>query len=151
MRRFSADRPGQDTSRGAHGEEGRRGVRGVEVATAERYGRGGEAADIEPGDFILAHRHHLVARLISLAQRRRFKGPDAVFAHWSHTALLVEADGALVEAEVMGVRQDPISRYRVDEYHLVRLVTEFSSEVTSRAVPYAMAQLGPGLGFLDMF
>ncbi len=151
MRRFSAEPPGQDTSRRAHGEEARLGVLGVEVATAERYGPGEEAADIEPGDFILAHRHHLLARLISLAQRRRFKGPDAVFAHWSHTALLVEADGALVEAEVMGVRQDPISRYRVDEYHLVRLGTEFSSEGRSRAVAYAMAQVGQGFGFLDMF
>jgi len=121
------------------------------VATIERYGPGDEARDFEPGDFILAHRHHLLARLISLAQMRRFKGRDAVFAHWSHTALVVEGDGALVEAEVMGVRQNPISRYRADEYHLVRLGSELSSEGRSRAVRYARAQVGEGFGFLDMF
>src|SRR5258708_28913494 len=124
MRRFSAEPPGQDTSRRAHGEEARLGVLGVEVATAERYGPGEEAADIEPGDFILAHRHHLLARLISLAQRRRFKGPDSVFAHWSHTALFVEAGGALVEAEVMGVRQGPRSQTRLAEYPPARFGTE---------------------------
>src|SRR3981081_4601190 len=35
------------------------------VATAERYGPGEEAKDFEPGDFILAHRHHFLAGLIS--------------------------------------------------------------------------------------
>src|SRR5260370_14373826 len=134
MRILSAAPAGKDTSGRAHGEEARLGVLGVEVATAERYGPGEEAADIEPGDFILAHRHHLLARLISLAQTRRFKGPDAVFAHWSHTALLVEADCALVEAEVMGARPDPISTNRGDEDHLVRFGTELSFDATSPAL-----------------
>lgn len=104
-----------------------------------------------PGDFILAHRNHVIARLISLAQKRRFKGADAPFAHWSHTALVVETDGELVEAEITGVRQNPISKYRADEYHLVRLGPEFSAEGRSRAVAYAKAQVGQGFGFLDMF
>ena len=121
------------------------------MARVERYGPGQEAHDFVPGDFILAHRHHVIARLISLAQKRRFKGADAVFAHWSHSALVVENDGALVEAEVMGVRQNPISRYRADEYHLVRLGSEFSPEGRSRAVACAQQQVGQGFGFLDMF
>jgi uncharacterized protein YycO len=121
------------------------------MATAERYGPGEAATDFVPGDFILAHRNHFLAGLISLAQKRRFKGSDAIFAHWSHTALVVETDGALVEAEVMGVRQNPISRYRADEYHLVRLGSGFSSEGRSRAVAYAREQVGQGFGFLDMF
>ena len=104
-----------------------------------------------PGDFILAHRHNLIAGLISQAQKRRFKGPDSAYAHWSHSAMIVERDGALVEAEVMGVRQNPISRYRADEYHLVRLGTDFSSEARTRAVAYSRAQVGQGFGFLDMF
>lgn len=121
------------------------------MARAERYGPGEEAKDFMPGDFILAHRNHVIARLISLAQKRRFKGADAVFAHWSHTALVVGADGALVEAEVVGVRQNPISRYRADEYHLVRLGAEISAEGRARAVAYAKQQVGQGFGFLDMF
>jgi permuted papain-like amidase YaeF/Yiix C92 family enzyme len=121
------------------------------MAKVERYGPGEEAEDFVPGDFILAHRHHVIARLISLAQKRRFQGADAVFAHWSHSALVVEEDGALVEAEITGVRQNPVSRYRADEYHLVRLGSEFSAEARSRAVGYAKEQVGQGFGFLDMF
>jgi uncharacterized protein YycO len=121
------------------------------MARVERYGPGEEAKDYVPGDFILAHRHNLIAGLISQAQKRRFRGPDAVYAHWTHSAMIVEKDGALVEAEVTGVRQNPISRYHGDEYHLVRLGSEFSVEGRARAVAYSKAQIGEGFGFLDMF
>ncbi len=121
------------------------------MAIVERYGPGNEASGLVPGDFILAHRHNLIAGLISLAQKRRFNGPDAVYAHWSHSAMVVGTDGTLVEAEVMGVRLNPISRYRGNEYHLVRLGSEFSSEGRTRAVAYSKAQVGQGFGFLDMF
>ena len=123
----------------------------VTMATAERYGPGEEAKDFAPGDFILAHRHHLLGRLISQAQKRRFKGADAVYAHWSHSALIVEKDGTLVEAEISGVGRNPISRYRADEYHLVRLGSAFSSEGRASAVAFANTQVGQGFGFLDMF
>jgi len=120
------------------------------MAMVQRYGPGDEAKEFAPGDFILAHRHNLIAGLISQAQKRRFKGADSVYAHWSHSATIVEQDGALVEAEVTGVRQSPISRYRDDEYHLVRLGPEFSAEGRRQAVLYAKAQVGQGFGFLDM-
>lgn len=121
------------------------------MATAERYGPGEEAKEFVPGDFILAHRHHLIAGLISLAQKRRFNGADAVYAHWSHCALIVERDGTLVEAEMMGVQNSPISKYREDEYHLVRLGQEFTPEARARAVALASGQVGQGFGYLDMF
>ena len=121
------------------------------IATVERYGPGEEARDFVPGDFILTHRHHLLAGLISLAQKRRFKGADAVYAHWSHTALVVDKDGSLVEAEITGVRQDAISRYRDNEYHLVRLGPEFAAQDRRAAVTYSKDQVGQGFGFLDMF
>ena len=123
----------------------------VTMATAERYGPGEEAKDFAPGDFILAHRHHFLGRLISQAQKRRFKGADAVYAHWSHSALIVAKDGTLVEAEISGVKRNPISRYRADEYHLVRLGPAFSSEGRASAVAFANTQVGQGFGFLDMF
>jgi uncharacterized protein YycO len=123
----------------------------VTMATAERYGPGEEAKDFAPGDFILAHRHHFLGRLISQAQKRRFKGADAVYAHWSHSALIVEKDGMLVEAEISGVRRNPISRYRAHEYHLVRLGSAFSTEGRARAVAFANTQVGQGFGFLEMF
>ncbi|GAC1638310.1 MAG: hypothetical protein PVS3B2_02880 [Candidatus Dormibacteraceae bacterium] len=120
------------------------------MTTAERYGPGVEATDFVPGDFILAHRHNLIANLISVAEKRRFRGADAVYAHWSHAAMVVERDGSLVEAETMGVRVSPISRYRDDEYHLVRLGSEFTPDARARAVAFAKGQVGQGFGYLDM-
>jgi hypothetical protein len=121
------------------------------MAAVERYGPGEEAKDFTPGDFILAHRHNLIAGLISQAEKRRFGGADAVYAHWTHAALVVAQDGSLVEAETTGVKRSPISRYRDDEYHLVRLGAAFDSGSRARAVAYATSQVGKGFGFLDMF
>ena len=120
------------------------------MVSVERYGPGDEAKDFAPGDFILAHRHHFIAGLISLAQKRRFRGAEAVYAHWSHAALIVEKHGALVEAEMTGVKLSPISKYPDDEYHLVRLGPEFTSEARARAVAFAKGQVGRGFGYLDM-
>ena len=120
------------------------------MATIQRFGPGESATDFVPGDFILAHRQNILGGLISQAQKRRFRGPDAPFAHWTHAAHVVDRDGALVEAEATGVKRNPISRYRSDEYHLVRLGGEFTDEGRERAVRYATQQVGQAFGFLDM-
>jgi hypothetical protein len=120
------------------------------MASVERFGPGEGGTDFVPGDFILAHRHHLIAGLISQAQKRRFKGPDAAYAHWSHAAVIVGADGSLVEAETLGVIRSPISKYRDDEYHLVRLGQEFPPDGRSRAVAYAESQVGQAFGYLAL-
>jgi uncharacterized protein YycO len=120
------------------------------MANVERYGPGQEGGNLVPGDFILAHRHHPLAILISQAERRRFKGPDAPYAHWSHSALLVDAGGSLVEAEINGVKRNPLAKYRDDEYHLVRLGDQFRPEARQRAVAYALAQVGQPFGYLDL-
>jgi uncharacterized protein YycO len=92
-----------------------------------------------------------MAWLISLAQRFRFKGPDAVYAHWSHCALIVDEGGALVEAESAGVTRSPISRYTEDTIHLVRMGSDFSAERRKRAVEYSNAQVGQGFGYVAAF
>ena len=78
----------------------------IVMARAERFGPGEEARALSPGDFILAHRHHVIAGLISLAQKRRFRGRDSVYAHWSHAAI-VEAADSLIEAEIRRHRPQP--------------------------------------------
>lgn len=120
------------------------------MADVERYGPGEDATNFLPGDFILTHRHNFIAGLISQAERRRFNGPDAPFAHWSHSALIVDESGSLIEAEVMGVERNPISRYASDEYHLVRLGPDFPAGGRARAVAFATGQVGQAFGFLDM-
>jgi hypothetical protein len=117
----------------------------------ERYGPGEHATDVEPGDFILAHRNRLIGNLISLAERRRFRGPDASFAHWSHAAIAVDRAGRLVEDEMKGVVSSPLSKYRDREYHLVRLGVDFDAAGRERAVAYAKGQIGQAFGFLDLF
>jgi uncharacterized protein YycO len=120
------------------------------VAKAERYGPGEEAAQFDPGDFILTHRYRPIAGLIRIAQELRFHGPDGVYAHWTHCALVVAEDGSIVEAESTGVVRSPISKYRSKEYHLVRLGTEFGPEGRRQAVAYASAQVGQAFGFLAL-
>lgn len=119
------------------------------MARIERFGPGESAPDLVPGDFILAHRHHLLAGLISQAQRRRFKGPDAMYAHWSHAAVVVE-DRSVIEAEIRGIERSPIGKYRDDEYHLVRLDKELDDAARQRVAGYAESCIGQAFGFLDM-
>jgi uncharacterized protein YycO len=122
----------------------------LNAALTERFGPGEAATQFDPGDFILTHRHNPMAGLISFGQKRRFRGRDAAYAHWSHCALVVGEDGALVEAESTGVRRSPISRYKDDEYHLVRLGPAFPPEGRHRAVEYAEAQVGQAFGYLAL-
>jgi uncharacterized protein YycO len=120
------------------------------VPDVERYGPGEQATRFNPGDFILAHRRRPIAGLISVAQKVRFRGPDSVYAHWSHCALVVAEDGSLVEAESLGVERSPISKYLSREYHLVRLGPELTQEGRTRAAAYANAQVGQAFGFLAL-
>jgi uncharacterized protein YycO len=120
------------------------------VARAERYGPGEEASGYKAGDFILTHRNRPIAGLITLGQKRRFRGADAVYAHWSHCAQIVDEAGTLVEAEALGVVTAPISKYRAREFHLVRLGSEFDAEGRTRTVAYAKSQVGASFGYLAL-
>jgi uncharacterized protein YycO len=120
------------------------------VAETQRFGPGETATQLDPGDFILTHRHNAMAGLISFGEKRRFRRADGVYAHWSHCALVVGKDGALVEAESTGVRRSPVSRYKDDEYHLVRLGPAFPLDGRDRAVEYAEAQVGQAFGYLAL-
>lgn len=120
------------------------------MAKVERYGPGEQASDFTPGDLILTHRHTPIAQLISVGEKWRFRGTDAAYSHWSHCALVAGEDGDLVEAESTGVRRSPIARYKADEYHLVRLGPEFTTERRQRAVAYAEAQVGKAFGYFAL-
>ena len=90
---------------------------------ARRYGPN-ESAEVgcyEPGDFILTHRRDLVSELIRVGQRMRFRGSNRKYAYWSHAAVIVSAQGHLVEAEGRGVIRSTLEKYRAVEYTLVSL------------------------------
>jgi len=120
------------------------------VAKVERYGPGEQATHFDPGDFILTHRFRPIAAMIRLAQEIRFRGPDSIYADWTHCAVVVDEGGALVEAESFGVTRSPIAKYETKEYHLVRLGDKFPPEGRKRAVDYANAQVGQAFGFLAL-
>ena len=120
------------------------------MAKVERYGPGEKATRFDPGDFILTHRFRPIAAMIKLAQEVRFRGPDSIYAHWTHCALVVDEEGSLVEAESVGVKLSPIGKYQSKEYHLVRLGDEFTSEGRKQAVAYANEQVGQAFGFLAL-
>ncbi len=96
---------------------------------------------------MLSHRHRTMAGLISQAEKRRFKGPDAPYAHWSHAAIIGE-DATVIEAESRGVVRSPIAKYKDDEYRLVRL--DLDPAARRRVVEYANGRIGQAFGYLDM-
>jgi uncharacterized protein YycO len=120
------------------------------ISSAERFGPDHEATEFEPGDFILTHRRGPIPRLIRAGQRLRFRGADRPYAHWSHSAIIVAADGAIVEAEASGVKRDHLSRYKAVEYHLVRLGDTAGARDRAQAVRFAERLVGDAFGFGEM-
>ena len=64
----------------------------------------------KPGDFILTHGGEWT-QLIRFGQSLRYRGESAKYTHWNHTALVVDRDGAIVEALGTGVAQRSIHDY----------------------------------------
>ncbi len=117
----------------------------------ERYGPGEAPSAVRPGDFILTHRRRRpMPALITLAQRRRFRGAARTFAHWSHAALVVGSDGLLVEAEGSGVTRSPIAKYHRDEYHLVRMDGRLDERQRAVAAAAATRLVGDRFDYLVM-
>jgi len=77
--------------------------------------------DYAPGDFILTHNSGFQARLIRFGQALRFWGDDRKYTRWSHTAMIVAPDGAIIEALGNGVVENNIEKYKSTEYHLIKI------------------------------
>ncbi|HEY7889850.1 MAG TPA: hypothetical protein VIC29_16640 [Steroidobacteraceae bacterium] len=106
----------------------------------KRYGPAEEAVPGEyaPGDFILTHSHGLFGRLIRIGESLRYWGADAKYARWNHAAMIVSADGRLIEALSQGVVRSHISKYKSTEYVVVHLNDEDADDRDrQQAVAYA--------------
>jgi hypothetical protein len=101
----------------------------------QRAAPGAAAAEFAPGDFVLVAGRHVNSRLIRFGQRLRIHGADRVYVKWTHAALIVDADGSLIEAVGAGVRRWHIDRYVDDEYVVVHLET--SQENRDEVVDFA--------------
>lgn len=114
-------------------------------AAVERVAPGDEAVGARRGDLILTHGRAWTSRLIRFGQGLRFRGADRPFAHWNHTAILVDEGRTIVEALGAGVTERPLSAYRPTEYHLVRLIA--SDQDREQAAAFARWALGQRYGF----
>jgi hypothetical protein len=106
---------------------------------------------MEPGDFILAHRRGFCAWVVRVGQRIRFRGERRRFACWDHAALVVSAEGDLVEALLRtGATRSHISKYAGTEYTLIR--THASPADQLEILRYADREVGAPYGLLqDLF
>ena len=104
----------------------------------------------QPGDFILTHGRSVFSYLIRVGQGLRFWGKDAPYAWWSHAAMIVSADGDLIEALGAGVKRTNLSRYKGTEYQLVHLGTLATGADRDEVVAYARWALHQEYGYLTI-
>ena len=93
-----------------------------------------------PGDFILTHGGEFFSRVIQFGQGLRFIGKDHPYTYWNHSALIVSADGALIEALGPGVRRNTLADYKGTQYTVVHI--EASDEDRKEMVAFAEHWVG---------
>src|SRR6266480_6545002 len=74
-----------------------------------------------PGDFILTHGGEFFSRVIQFGQGLRFSGKNRPYTYWNHSALIVSADGAIIEALGPGVRRNTLAAYHGTQYTVVHI------------------------------
>jgi hypothetical protein len=105
------------------------------------------AAEYSPGDFLLTQGQSWVSKLIRIGQMFRF-GLGSPYAYWSHSALLVDSHGTLIEAMASGIEYGHLDRYRNQPYTLVRVGTTMSREDRDQAIAFARSCVGWEYGYL---
>lgn len=122
--------------------------RSKEQTHVQRFGPGETAPDLQPGDFILTHGRSWMGKLIRFGERLRYRGPNHKYTRWNHVALIVDANGSLIEADEGGVHRAQLSKYRAVEFYLVRI--EASDEARAHAVEFAEWSLDQSFGWLNL-
>jgi uncharacterized protein YycO len=93
-----------------------------------------------PGDFILTHGAEFFSRVIQVGQGLTFMGADRRYTYWNHSALIVSADGGLIEALGPGVRRNTLAAYDRTQYTIVHV--EASEEDRAQMVAFAEHWVG---------
>ena len=93
-----------------------------------------------PGDFILTHGGEFFSRVIQFGQGLRYMGRDNAFTYWNHSALIVSADGGLIEALGPGVRRNTLAAYKDTQYTVVHI--DASAEDRAEMVAFAEHWVG---------
>lgn len=100
---------------------------------------------MKPGDVLLVQGHSWFDRLIQMAQLRR----DGKQARWSHAAMIVSADGDLIEAAGShGVQRNHLSAYAA--FPTVILSIDATDTQRASAVAFAESCIGDRYDWLDL-
>jgi uncharacterized protein YycO len=100
------------------------------------------------GDFILTHGDEWTSRLIRFGQSLRYRGTSAKYTYWNHTALVVDAAGAIVEALGTGVAKRSIHDYDPTQYTVVRIDASDADRLESAT--FATSSIGAQYGWLTI-
>jgi len=102
-----------------------------------------------PGDVLLVDDYggptDWLGGLIRAGERARGDGGNV----WTHSALIVSADGDIVEALQQGVVRSPISKYDGVRTKVLSLGVPADDPRRAYAARYALARLNEGYGVLD--
>lgn len=101
-----------------------------------------------PGDFILTHGDEWTSRLIRFGQSLRYRGGSAKYTYWNHTALVVDDDGAIVEALGAGVARRSIHDYDPTQYTVVRI--DASDADRAETAAFARSTIGAPYGWITI-
>ena len=102
----------------------------------------------QAGDFILTHSRGIFSWLIRFGQRRYWRKDERTFTHWSHSALIINDLGDIIEAFGGGVQKRNISIYKDTEYVVVHLKHDTSDKDRRQTVAFAEACLNESYGLL---
>jgi len=108
------------------------------------------AGAYQPGDFVLVQSKTFQSKLIRLGQWLRFRGDDRRYIGWSHAAMIVDGDGALVEAVGSGVQQAHISHYADVPYAVVDISALVEATDRDEVVAFANWCLGERYGYFTI-
>lgn len=111
------------------------------------FSTGEAATGFSPGDFFLVcdWREDILGKLIQAGSRVRYGNVD--LARWSHSGVIVGADGTIAEAEAPGIQLNNISKYRDADLYVVRPAV--SDQQRRLAVAYARNQVGDPYDVID--
>src|SRR3954471_13382005 len=100
------------------------------------------------GDFILTHGAEWTSGLIRFGQSLRYRGAAARYTFWNHTALIVDGEGAIVEALGTGVALRSIHDYEPTQYTVVRI--DASDADRMQAATFARSCVGAQYGWVTI-
>ena len=104
------------------------------------------AESVEPGDFLLSRAHGVKHTMIKWGQGLRITAPEhRPYRGYTHAALVVSAEGDLIEAVGAGVREATLKDYLSEFYQVVHI--EAAEMDRRQVVAVAKAALGRKSGY----